>query len=105
MGLLRDLESLITRINRTKSKGKISDGRTLTEAMAERDTLKAKHSLLLAAVDANKKSPDLYSTREIRWIPQLNVSSLQKQADDVSKKLREINTMIQEADWKVTLED
>lgn len=105
MGLMRDLERLIIRINKTNSVGTLSDGRTLTEAMAERDTLKAKHSLLLAATDANKQTPDLYSVREIRWIPQLDVSKLHKQADDVSKQIRVLNTKIQEADWQITLED
>lgn len=100
MGMLSDLQDVVVRVNRTNLRVKLRDGRTMTEAIAERDRLKQQHSLLIGAAKATKRDPDRYGTREIKWVAQLDVAKLQKQADDVSKKVREINTRIQEANWK-----
>lgn len=104
-GLLQDLERLVVRINKTNLVGKISDGRSLTELLAERDCLKVRHALLVSISNNARRAPDLYSTREIRWIPQIDVASINKQADDVAARLRECNTRIQEADWMLVLAD
>lgn len=103
-GLLNNLADLVLRINRTNLRATLADGRTMTEAIAERDRLKLLHSLLLSSAAATKRDADRYGTREIKWVPKLNVGKLQKQADDVSKKIRELNTRIQEANWKHDVE-
>jgi hypothetical protein len=104
-GLLRDLERLIVSINRTNTKAKIEDGRTMTEAIAARDMLKAHYSLILSSAEAAKRDPDRYGVREIKWVSLVDVARLQKQADDLAKKIREINGEIQKADWKIDLEE
>ncbi len=104
VGALGDLEKLVTAINRTNIKTKLK-GRTLTEAIAHRDTLVAQHALYIAAIGGSKKEPDRYSSREIKWVATLEVAKLQKQADDLAKKLRELNAEIQKANWSADLDD
>ncbi|CAG1000425.1 hypothetical protein PHYC_02838 [Phycisphaerales bacterium] len=104
-GLQKELATLVVRINRTNMKAKLADGRNLMEAVAERDRLKQQHALLLSAAGALKRDPDRYGTREIKWVPQLDGAKLQKQADDVSKTIRELNVRIQEANWKHATEE
>lgn len=101
--VIDQLEELITKINKTNLKTKLADGRTLTDAIALRDTLKAQHSLVQAAIDGARKEPDRYGMREIKWVATVNVAKLQKQSDDLSKKIRELNARIQEANWKAAL--
>jgi hypothetical protein len=84
-GLLDELESLVFRINRTNLRVKAPDGRSLAELLAQRDMLKQRHSLLMAATAGSHKEPDRYSMSEIKWKSVMNVASLQKQADDVAK--------------------
>ncbi len=99
-GVLDQLEELVTRINRTNLKAKLKDGRTLTEALAHRDTLAKKHALIQAAIAGARKEPERYGLSEIKWVATLKVANLQKQSDDLSKRLREINVQIQEANWR-----
>ncbi len=104
-GVLDQLEALIFKINEANLRHKLKDGRTLTAAMARRDTLAQRHSLLQAAVAGANKEPDRYGHKEIRWVKTIDVAKLQKQSDDLAKKLRETNAMIQEANWKVEIPD
>lgn len=103
VGALGELEDLVTKINRTNLKAKLDDGRTLTEAIAHRDMLVAQHALYTAAIAGSKKEPDRYGVREIKWVAMLEVAKLQKQADDLSKKIRELNAQIQQTNWKAEL--
>ncbi len=103
VGALGDLEELVTKINRANLTTKLKDGRTLTEAIAHRDTLVAQHALYVAAIAGSKKEPDRYSAREIKWVATLEVAKLQKQVDDLAKKLRELTAEIQKANWSADL--
>ena len=50
--VLDELEVLIRNINRTNSSTVMADGRTLTDALAERDVLRLRHSMLKVSADA-----------------------------------------------------
>lgn len=102
-GVHDELEALVTKINATNLKAKLPDGRTLTAALARRDTLVSEHALLVAAIAGSRKEPDRYGVREIKWVATLKVAKLQKQADDLAKSVRELNALVQEANWKVVL--
>jgi hypothetical protein len=102
-GVLGELEDIITRINATNLDTKLPDGRTLTQAIARRDTLGAQHALLIAAIGGCRKEPDRYGVREIKWVATLEVAKLQKQADDLAKTIRELNGLVQKANWDAEL--
>ena len=102
-GVLGELEDLISRINKTNLDVKLPDGRTLTEAIARRDTLIGQHALLVASIAGCRKEPDRYGVREIKWVATLEVAKLQKQADDLAKNIRELNGLVQQANWGAEL--
>ncbi len=102
-GAMATLEELVTNVNKTNLRAKLADGRTMTDAIAKRDTLVAQHALVLAAIGGARKEPDRYGVREIKWVATIKVSALQKQADDLAKKIRELNGHIQETNWKTEL--
>lgn len=102
-GVLRELERLVARINEANAATKLPDGRTLTEAIARRDTLAAQHSLLKHAAEASQAEPNRYGISEIKWVSMLKVSNLQRQSEDLAKSLRELNAAIQETNWKAEL--
>jgi hypothetical protein len=97
------LAKLVTEINHANIAAKLPDGRSLTHAMAERDALTAKHGLLQAAIEATRKEPSRYGMREIKWVSVIPVAKLQKQSDDIAKKLRDLNVHIQATNWKVDI--
>jgi len=104
-GVFNELERLLFRINACNRGSQRADGRSLTEAIAKRDALVQQRALLEAAVEGTRNGSGRYSAREIKWVATLDARKLQKQADDVSKSIRELNARIQEADWKVELPD
>ena len=101
--VMQEFETLVFRINQSNSTTTLADGRTLTAAIAHRDTLVAKHSLLHHAINHSQKDPDRYSRSEIKWVAMVKVTSLQKQTEDLAKKIRELNVAIQETNWKSDL--
>jgi len=103
--IMQEQESLVCRINRTNMAVKLSGGGTMMGAIAQRDRLNGQHALLKAAAAACRVENNYYSNSEIKWKPVLKVDALEKQADDLSKKIRELNSAIQEANWSNELLD
>jgi hypothetical protein len=101
MAVIGELEALVVRINVANLGNRLADGRTLTAAIAFRDSLMQRHALLQSAIAATQKEPDRYSVREIKWVAAVDVGSLQKQSEDLSRQIREINASIQETNWKI----
>jgi hypothetical protein len=104
VGVLDETEKLVLKINTTNLSTRLADGRSLAQVIAVRDTLAQQHAILSTAIAGSKKEPDRYSMKEIKWVATMDVASLQKQSDDLSKQLRLINGLIQETNWKVEIE-
>ncbi len=105
---LDELESLIRRINRTNAAIVVREGGTLTDALARRDVLRLRHSVVTSAADAaagegQRGYRQLRS--ELTMVPALSVSELRRQADDLARQLREVDTLIQRTNWEVDLLD
>ena len=97
------LTDLIQRINHTNSTALLVAGKTISAALAERDTLASKRSILDQVVGAASIKQSRVSRSEIKFISTVNVSSLQKEIDQLSKTYRELDTKIQEKNWSVDL--
>ena len=95
--LLR-LGELIAGIN-LRNAATVADGRTLTELIAERDTLTLKVQAYRTAIDAASRTAQRATRSEIKIVSAVNVRKLQKEADAASKKLRETDLRIQETNW------
>jgi DNA repair exonuclease SbcCD ATPase subunit len=105
--VLDELESLIRRINRTNSATPVGGG-TLTDALARRDILRLRHSVVTSAAEAaagdgQRGFRQLRS--ELKMIPALPVAELRGQADDLARQLREVDTLIQRTNWEADLLD
>ena len=100
-----ELTRLIQRINRTNSTTPLDDGRTIADAIAARDTLQLRHSIIAALVQAAIIKQDRFTKSEVRFQSTVNVAGLQQQADDLAQTYRELDTKIQAANWLVELVD
>ena len=96
------LEALISGINLTNSRT-LSDGTSLTALLARRDMLKQRLSLMRSFLDNASATVDRYSRSEIVIKSTVPVAKLQKQIDDLSKELRELDEKIQELNWTTDL--
>ena len=93
------LQALVVAINLANNRIQLANGVAMVEALAERDKLKATHSMLIALASAAMPEQNRYSRSEIKSIAAVNIKAIRKQADDVAKQHREIDTQIQQANW------
>jgi hypothetical protein len=98
-----EFQHLVFAINRANLRHKIASGETITEALAKRDSLVQRHSILQSVVEACARRPDRHGVKEIRWVTTIDLATLQNQADGLAKEIRELNAAIQQAGWQVEL--
>jgi hypothetical protein len=107
--VLDTLESLFRRINRTNAATDMGQHGTLTDALARRDTLRLRHSVVTAAADAAAGTGGRGSGRQLRselmMLSALPVAELRGQADALAREIREIDVHIQRTNWEVDLLD
>ena len=103
--LTDQLESLITGINRTNVGTELEPGMTLTDALARRDVLHLRFSILVEAAGHASVRQDRYSRSEVRFMTPLDVAALHREADELAKNARELDAKIQQANWSTDLED
>ena len=103
--LCRRLQELVVAVNRANSRVCLPDGRTLTEAIAERDVLRLWHGFLVAVADAAVPSRDRFGMgrQEIKYVATVDVAALRKRADEVAKACRDLDAEIQAVNWQAEL--
>lgn len=99
---IAQLGQLIASINKTNS-ATVVDGKSLTEIIAEKDALNCQldsyRSILSTA------SADVYRAREteIKILKTVDVRSLRKKTDAISKQIRLLDNTLQRANWTYDL--
>jgi hypothetical protein len=108
--LLAELDRLYTRllelvqaINRTNARTTFDGKLSISDAIAERDLVGKKRDHLAALAEAGSTRQDRYSKSEVKFLATLPIAALQKQADQLSKRFRELDTRIQELNWNTEL--
>lgn len=94
---------LIQAINRTNAKTPCAGQQTIADALAERDATGKRRDLLSAVAEAAGTRQDRYSKSEVKFVATVSVAQLRKQVDELSKRYRELDTRIQELNWKTDL--
>ena len=98
---IKDLESLVIRINKTNNETNVEGEGLLMEALAKRDSLKMLSEKLrnirYAAQINNSGDNNLKTT--------INIKKLQTEMDQTGRAFREIDSKIQEINWLTELKD
>ncbi|MWV48006.1 hypothetical protein GRS96_01800 [Rathayibacter sp. VKM Ac-2803] len=99
------LERLVTAVNLTNTTATTPEGVPLTAALARRESLRGRHSILVRAADAASGERGYRQLRsELRRLSALPVTELREQADAVARELRELDSSIQRTNWEVDLQ-
>jgi hypothetical protein len=105
--VLDELEDLIRRINRTNAATRIGPEGTITDALARRDVLRTRHSVVTAAADAavgrSQAGMGRQLRSELKMLAALPVALLRGQADDLARQIRELDVRIQQSNWEFDL--
>ncbi len=97
------LLELVAAINRTNSRTPFDGGRTVSDAIAERDLAGKRRDFLAAIAEAASTRQDRYSKSEVKFVAALSIASLQAEVDRLAKHYRELDTRLQELNWKTEL--
>ena len=101
--LLAQLTDLVVRINRTNMQTTLIDGTQLTSALAQRDSLTLNYSIVSGLADTASNRVDRYGRSEIKKVATVDVAALRRQADDLARQRRDLDTAIQAINWTVDL--
>ena len=99
----KELADLIKRINRTNSMTVFHGGTTLADALAERDVILLRREAYNQIAQNAAVRQDRYSKSEVKYRSTVNVQEIQRRVDELSKAARELDSRIQELNWKVDL--
>jgi hypothetical protein len=94
---------LIQRINRTNAQARFDDVAMLSDAIAEREALKALRVRFAAAADASGELRRRYLHSEIRAVRTMDASALRKRADRLARSARDLDIRIQAMNWELNL--
>ncbi len=101
--LINNLYSLIAHIHHTNATVKLANDKTLLMTMVERDKLKERYRVINHALNKAKAVPVTQGNHEVKWKKTVNVIALQRQSEDISVKIRNLNMLIQATTWQVDL--
>ena len=101
--LAATLADLIKRINRTNSQTIVSDVKTLSDALAERDVLLVRRAPYNDLAQAASVGQDRYLRSEVKFKSTVNVAEVQGRADELARQHRELDARIQETNWNTEL--
>ena len=100
--VITEINRLIRQINRSNATTQYDENHTLTDALAERDTLMMRRGIFATLINATAPQPR-YGRMEIKELPTINIAEIQKQMDDLSRQYRELDTAIQQLNWTIDL--
>jgi len=103
-----EIEGLVRRINRTNASTQLALGLTITDAIAQRDTLALRRKLVTAVADAavggdERRGWGRQLRSELRQLTELPVGELRREADDIARRYRELDVRVQEVNWATEL--
>ena len=96
-------EELVHSINTANAVTKASNGETLAVLLARREALTNKVSVLNSMLSSTDPERGYRNKAQLREVIIVDVSSLRKEADDLSKIIRETDALIQAANWNTDI--
>jgi len=99
------LEELVIAINKTNNITTLPDGKSLMEAIAQRDMLKMRHQMAkdLANAAAPERDSWRHTRSEVKFKPTIDIAEWRRKADSIAREYRELDATIQAANWATDL--
>ncbi|MGZ9583656.1 DIP1984 family protein [Paenibacillus marinisediminis] len=100
---VNELTSWIRKINKSNALTAFNDELSIADALAERDKLMQQRKILHDLLEQATIKQDRYTRSEVKYYRTIDVASIQKQVDDLSKSYRELDFKIQQLNWTTDL--
>ena len=99
----KKLTELVKKINNCNAHETLTDGRTLSDALVDREALLKERRILASLVGRASEQEYRVSRTEIKMTVTLSVKELQSKIDTLSKEYRQLDTELQGENWTVDL--
>lgn len=96
------LTALVAAINATNAATAFDAARTITDAIAERDTLARRQRFLTAVAEAATPG-SRFGRSEIKFVPTVPVAELRATADANAQAYRQLDERLQQLNWSTEL--
>ena len=96
-------ETLVHSINTANAVTKASNGESLSVLLARREALTNKVAVLNSMLSSTDPERGYRNKDQLREVVIVDVPSLRKEADDLSKIIRETDSLIQAANWNTEI--
>ena len=94
----------IRQINVTNLGAHLEPGVSLMDAIAQRDVLRKRQQAYLNLANAAMGAAQrMYGQAEVRYQRVVDVAALRRQADELAREARELDTRLQAANWSVEM--
>lgn len=104
ISISEQLADIIKKINKANNSKYISNGKTLAEALVERDMIMKKRNILSNIIDKSNEKDYRLTHSEIKMYISMNIAEIQKMMDKLSKQYRQLDTEIQSVNWTMDIE-
>jgi hypothetical protein len=101
--LINQLADLIQKINRTNSSTILDNNLSISDALAQRDSIQLKRSIYDSVIQTAASRQDRYGRSEIKYLSTVNIAELQTEVDRMARDYRQLDTKIQQANWNTEL--
>ncbi len=99
------LLALIQNINTTNSTTEYAPGKSLSDALAERDVLMLRRNVYADLARSASVVQARTSRSEVKFVGTVRVADMQEQVDALSKAYRETDARVQELNWRTELKE
>lgn len=99
----KKLTELVKMINNCNARETLADGRSLSDALVDREALLKERRILANLVGRANEQDYRVSRAEIKMTVTLSVKELQSKIDALSKEYRQLDTELQGKNWTVEL--
>lgn len=96
-----ELASIVKQINQLNNTTILPDGRTLSEALVDREKIMKERQMLSSVVKRANEQDYRLTHAEIKMCVTVNITDIQKRIDVLSKEFRMLDTTIQSYNWTV----
>lgn len=97
------IRALIVAVNVTNTATMLSDGTTVTEALARRDALSQRMRLITDVANRATVKLTRWGRAEIREVATLDVGALRAEVDRLAAQRRELDAELQRVNWTTEL--
>ncbi len=100
---LGTIKTLIQQINKTNSLTSLPNGQMLSDALAERDSIALKRTILSNFIKEASTIQPRFTRSEIKFYSTVDIEKMQTQIDELAKQYRELDSQIQATNWTTEL--